>query len=324
MAGTLPFLPLSMQFDKDTGKQLKGGKLYFFQANTVATPQDSFRDAVLADVHPNPITLDGAGRIPMFYLADGSVHVRLTNAAGVVQFDEMNALVIGASGGGGGVDTTDPNSVAGTGDWKFRMGAGSISGWTRANGRTIGAALSGATERANADCQAQFTYLYEFDDIICPVIGGRGANAAADWAANKQITIPDCRFRAPFGLDDMGNLAANRSTGALFTVGTGPVTPGGSGGEPAVVLTQAHLPSATLATTIPAGQGLHDHAAQPGFASAASGGDLTARLATGAPSTGVIVPATLPAMSGTTALGGSNSAHNNMPGFVLGTWYVRL
>ena len=86
MAGTVPNLPLSMQFDKDTGKPLRGGKLSFYQANTT-TPQLAYKDVGLTLPHPNPITLDGAGRVPSFYLADGLVRVRLTNARGSVQFD---------------------------------------------------------------------------------------------------------------------------------------------------------------------------------------------------------------------------------------------
>ena len=57
MAGTIPNLPLSTQFDKDTGRPLRGGKLYFFQAGTIATPQLAFKDAGLTQPHPNPIAV---------------------------------------------------------------------------------------------------------------------------------------------------------------------------------------------------------------------------------------------------------------------------
>src|SRR6516165_5628482 len=58
------------------GTPLIGGLLYFYQVGTVATRQDSFQDTALSVVNPWPLVLDANGRIPMFYLADGSIHVR--------------------------------------------------------------------------------------------------------------------------------------------------------------------------------------------------------------------------------------------------------
>ena len=205
MAGTVPNLPLSMQFDKDTGKPLRGGKLSFYQASTT-TPQLAYKDVGLTLPHPNPITLDGVGRIPSFYLADGFIRVRLTNARGSVQFDEASLLVIGpSSGGGGGGGSVDATTVFQTGDVLWLDASAARPGWVRDNGRTIGSAASGATERASADCQALFTFLWaNFSDTLCPVLGGRGASAAADWAADKQITLPDKRGYVPGGLDEFG------------------------------------------------------------------------------------------------------------------------
>jgi len=57
--------------------------------------------------------------------------------------------------------------------------------------RTIGSATSGATARANADTLALYTQLWNaMSDADCPVAGGRGASAAADFAANKKIQLP--------------------------------------------------------------------------------------------------------------------------------------
>ena len=36
-------------------------------------------------------------------------------------------------------------------------------------------------------------------------MGGRGASALADWTANKQLTLIDCREIMIGGLSDMGN-----------------------------------------------------------------------------------------------------------------------
>src|SRR6516165_8371627 len=102
------------------GTPLIGGLLYFYQVGTVATRQDSFQDTGLTIPNPWPLQLDANGRVPMFYLSSGSVHVRLTDAGGVVQFDYPSMLVIGPSGGGGGGAAVDPTTIASTGDIKYR------------------------------------------------------------------------------------------------------------------------------------------------------------------------------------------------------------
>src|ERR1700730_12690736 len=125
------------------GTPLSGGLLYFFYAGTVNTPQLSYQDTALSIPNPTPIVLDSNGRVPPFYLASGSVHVRLTDASGVVQFDYPNMLVIGGSVGGGGGAGDDPTLIASTGDTKFRPTLEPLAGWVRLNGLTIGSATSG-------------------------------------------------------------------------------------------------------------------------------------------------------------------------------------
>lgn len=63
-------------------------------------------------------------------------------------------------------------------------------GWIPLNDGTIGSASSGATTRANADTINLYTVLWSYSNTICPVSGGRGANAAADFAANKTLRLP--------------------------------------------------------------------------------------------------------------------------------------
>lgn len=216
-AGTIAY-SLSQQFD-NLGKPLVGGKLFFIQAGTVSTPQNAFQDAGLTLPLPNPVTLDAAGRVPQFFLADGSIKIRLTDKNNVQQIVADGVLVIGASSGGGGGSPVDPTTIAATGDIKAVYGTGTLTGWVRLNGRTIGSSTSGATERANADVQALFSYLWGTDANLA-VSGGRGASAAADWAANKTIALPDFRSRAIAGLGDMGNSDNALFSGVTFTRGT--------------------------------------------------------------------------------------------------------
>lgn len=236
-AGTISF-SLSQQFDEH-GKPLSGCKFYTIQAGTVATPQNAYQDAALTIALPNPITCDAAGRLPQFFLADGSIKVRLTDKNGVQQIVADNILVIGpSSGGGGGGGSVDPTTVAATGDIKSAYGTGSISGWVRLNGRTIGSSTSGATERANADCQALFVYLWGADASLT-VSGGRGVSAAADWAANKTITLPDARGRVLASLDDMGASAAGRLTASYF--GSNATVLGAANGSESVTMALSNL-----------------------------------------------------------------------------------
>jgi microcystin-dependent protein len=84
-----------------------------------------------------------------------------------------------------------------TGDVKSTLKTTADAGWIMMNDGTIGDASSGATTRANADTQALFALLWaNVSNTNCPVSGGRGASAAADFAAHKTITLPKLRGRA--------------------------------------------------------------------------------------------------------------------------------
>ena len=241
-------MSLSQQFD-ELGEPLSGGLLYFYAAGTT-TPQSAYQDVALTLPYPNPIELDSAGRVPPFYLADGQIKIVLKNAARVTQVAADNLLVIGASSGTATPPSVDATTVLTTGDIKARYGTGALAGFVRSNGRTIGSASSGASERANADCEDLFIYLWT-EDANLTVSTGRGASAAADWAANKTIALPDWRGRTLAGLDDMGNSAAGVLTTA--TTGFGPAVPTtlgqGSGQESKTLLT-ANLPPYTPAGSV--------------------------------------------------------------------------
>src|SRR6266566_4876360 len=84
-AGTIP-LALSQQFNIN-GLPLAGCLLYIYQTGTTTVLQQPFVDFGLTITAPNPMTCDATGRLPMFWLADGTVHARLSDASGVVLVD---------------------------------------------------------------------------------------------------------------------------------------------------------------------------------------------------------------------------------------------
>ncbi|MDQ5882074.1 MAG: hypothetical protein QG616_1906 [Pseudomonadota bacterium] len=219
-AGTLPGFSLTPQFDQN-GKPAPGCLLYTIQAGTTSTPQNSYQDSNLSILMPNPISCDASSRLPQFFLADGLIKVRLTTSSGTQIFVQDNLLVIGpSSGGGGGGGSVDPTTILQTGAVQAYYGTGTRSGYVRLNGRTIGSATSGATERANSDAQQLFEYLWNTDSTLT-VSGGRGVSANADWLANKTLTLPDARNRVFAGLGDMGNSDAGLFAGLSFSKGDG-------------------------------------------------------------------------------------------------------
>lgn len=238
-AGTVPGFSLTPMFDLG-GNVMPGCKLYVIQAGTTSTPQAAYQDTALSAALPNPITCDASGRLPQFFVADGLIKLRLTTATGTQVFVGDNLLVVGASSGGGSGGTIDAATIASTGDIKVSYGTSSLAGWVRANGRTIGSATSGATERANSDTQALFEYLWNADPNLT-VSGGRGVSANADWTANKTITLPDARGRVIAGLDNMGNSSAGRLSASFF--GATATVLGAAGGTENHTLTIAQMPS---------------------------------------------------------------------------------
>ena len=84
-----------------------------------------------------------------------------------------------------------------TGDVKLTLKTTADTGWVLMNDGTIGSAASAATTRANADTETLYTLLRtNTANADCAVSGGRGASAAADFAANKTIALPKTLGRA--------------------------------------------------------------------------------------------------------------------------------
>jgi hypothetical protein len=138
---------------------------------------------------------------------------------------------------------------------KVAWGSGTVpDGWLFANGiHTIGDASSGADTAAVYTEQLFFHLYAAYSDTICPVSGGRGVSATADYAAHKRITMPDLRGRTIFGNPAMGGVTeSTRLTDAVQGVDVS--TPGiGIGLEEqsySITVLQANLPDYELPFTL--------------------------------------------------------------------------
>lgn len=148
----------------------------------------------------HPLSIDGNGNfVPSAsYGRDGGMVMLTWNGAGWTEEE-----YIGRSDFAESVeDVLDSNAITTipTGTMMDYWGDTEPTGWVMASGLTIGDASSSATGRANADVANLFTLLYNsLSDTYAPVSGGRTGNAAADFAAHKTITLPDCRGRVVAG-----------------------------------------------------------------------------------------------------------------------------
>lgn len=103
-----------------------------------------------------------------------------TSSGGSATHADWNISVSGQTG----------TNYLSTGDAVLTLKTVATPGFVIMDDGTIGSATSGATTRANADCEDLFTLLWNnISDSWAPVVGGRGASASADWGANKQITL---------------------------------------------------------------------------------------------------------------------------------------
>lgn len=233
--------------------------------------------------------------------------------AGGVEVAEMSSTAVAFS-----LPMTDANSVSlvgiPTGAMMMYGATTAPTGWVRCNARTIGSASSGATERANADTENLFTFLWtHYSDTVCAVSTGRGASAAADYAAAKTIALPDLRGRGLFGLDDMGNSAASR----LGSIITDETTNGASGGAESNVIERVNLPNYTLPDTLVLGNNTN---VTRNFAQGSSGAPFSSPASVRDYSWS---NATI-SLAGSVTLGGSGTPMSNMPPAFLTTFIIKL
>jgi microcystin-dependent protein len=313
-------LPISRQVILDNnGRPASGAQAYYFAGGTT-TPLTVYADFALTTPHARPVVADAYGRMPRIYVSPGT-YLREQVVANSVQLwqDDVQLPVETTGGGGGGGTTVDLSDLLDTGDIVIKTKTGNVPGFVRCNARTIGSASSGATERANDDCLALFSYLWNtVSDAYCPVSGGRSSTAAADWALNKTIQLPDFRGRAIVGLNAMGNSAAAALSGFAMDSGSTDtlLSPGGA---KEIALTVPQMPT-------------HDH----GGATGASANSPTSLIygtfrtvASGSDFSQVWSGTTTNAIAGyshshTISSQGGGTAHPNCQPFVVTGVYMKL
>jgi len=156
------------------------------------------------------ITGIGTGGNLITFDADGDPAFVATGSVGQVL----------TSNGAGSAPTMQNLAPTGftTGDAKLTLKTTADTGWIMMDDGAIGNASSGASTRANADTEDLYTLLWNnVTDTYAAVSSGRGASAAADYAANKTIALTKQLGRA-LGVSGSGATLSARTLGQ--TTGT--------------------------------------------------------------------------------------------------------
>jgi hypothetical protein len=261
----------------------------------------------------------GSDTTDVVYLMAGGVKIATVSAAGL---DILSGKLLSSGA-----------QLVPTGVCFDYVGAAAPAGYVLGNGGSIGNALSGGTARANADAQPLFELIWNSANQTggegqvqdsAGVNVARGANATADFNANRRILVADYQDRTSRG--------KSGSTSLGQTLGADTVT-----------IAQGNFPAATnLTVTIPAGEGNHGHTMR----ATTGNGDNTDPNGRWLANTSIAVGGgaaniyrglqspqdmgatttnnTLPQMSGTAALGGSGTPLNVQPRSIVKTKIIKL
>lgn len=200
-------------------------------------------------------------------------------------------------------------STEATGDLRSGLWSTAPTGWVLLNGSTIGSPSSGATLAASSTSALYYLLWNNLSNTDAPVSTGRGASAAADYAANKTLTLPDLREKTLIGARPGTNIAGiNAALGASL-------------GANDITLTEAQLP-------VVAG---HTHSVtDPGHTHSLNvdSGNTGVSSAAGSPATSISPVSTESAVTGI-SIGsaggfGSGSSHSIVQKSFCINWAVRL
>lgn len=211
----------------------------------------------------------------------------------------LSGEVYVANGAGSGVWTPAAsvvlNTAFSTGDLKPTHKTTADTTWILWVDGTIGDGSSSGTVRANADTAALFALYWTYGNTLCPIAGGYGVSAAADYAAHKAISLPLGSGRV-LGLAGSGSGLTTRVVGA-------------SVGEETHLLALTEVPAHTHANVL--SDPGHGHSVE--FGAVGSGSSVTT-ITNGSLSgntTGVVLSNTT-GVSITNQSQGGGLAHNNM------------
>lgn len=336
IAQTASLLPNAVQqFFDSSGNPLSSGQVYFYNVGT-STFKSVYTDSTAATPYTNPITLNAGGKPPG---SSGIYGIGLYRQ--LVKDRNGNTIwdaVTSPTGSGGSTPTLvgDGNLVGTILPWS---GLQAPNQYVFAYGQEISRTTypdfyTAVTQQLNVICSASSNTLTGISDtsqinIGSPVELSLCVNAGTTVVSKTTSTVtlsnpssvsinavatffpygngngtttfnvPDLRGYAVAGRDNMGGSPAGRLTSTYFnSPGLGAI-----GGSQSETLLQANLPNVTLTTTIAAGQGAHTHSL---LTAANGGGGSSATISTTGSLGNVTGSSTLPQMTGTTPLSGSN------------------
>lgn len=269
--------------------------------------------------------IDDADAVRIALYRDGRIlHAPLST---VLQFatDELTAY-----------GTSIANALYKTGDIKKTVKKTAETGWLLLDGKTIGSASSGGTSRANADTADLYALLWtDWDNTVLPIQDSsgspttRGASAAADFAANKRMPLPDHRERVAAGWDNLADVTRLSSPVTGDTIGS-------SGGSQSHTLTTGEIPSHTHTGTTNSGG---DHSHFSGHGDNATTNFIYGSTTTGVPGSatvGLSVDSKTPTHQAVTSTAsahshaftsdatGGGAAHNNVQPTIVFNYQVKL
>lgn len=347
-AAILP--PGKTTFFDSNGKPLNGGKAYFYVPGT-DTLKSTWQDGNKSVLNTNPVTLDAAGRGLIY--GDGQYRQVIKDRNGNLIWDAITAST--GSGGGGGSSTGDGDLVGTIKPWAglsapnqylFAYGQ-EISRTTYStlytaitlstsvfctNGSPILTGIADTTQipigsAVEVSCMAPNTTVSSKTSNSVTVNNNASLTTSATavflpWGGGNGSTtfnLPDLRGRVVAGRDNMGGTAASRLTATYFANAN---AIGATGGTQSKTLVQGNLPNLTLTTTISAGQGAHTHTGAAAVGTI--GGGSVGNPQSAASSTTNTGSSTLPAMSGTTPTGGSDTPFSIVQPTITSNYIIKV